>query len=238
MEQVWREKQVFVWIFWGKCRFLSWFGCIPPGRPPSISHIRWIHATLQARERYYTLFHYQPVVWTWHIAFIIFIFSFCLLLAHLFLYRLCTISQEQVARDGGERFLLITPRGLWETKTLEFGLESCRVCEVIVPWFIAESSVLWEEEHLWNLAILLMFPSFCCIPRGVYWKQPAGIAVCKQDLTAPQPSRLLYKHQCSMAPLYIHPKQQNSSWGWTSPLAILWGSTKSAAVALQNTVSK
>lgn len=54
-----------------------------------------------------------------HTAFIIFIFSLCLLLAHLFLHKLCTISQEQVARGGGERCLLITPRGLGETKPLE-----------------------------------------------------------------------------------------------------------------------
>lgn len=108
-EQGWRENRS---LCRGGSMFLLWFGCIPPGRPPSISHIRWIPATLQAREQHRTLFHYQPAAWMRHTAFIIFIFSLCLLLAHLLLYRLCTISQEQVARDGGERSLLSAPRGL------------------------------------------------------------------------------------------------------------------------------
>lgn len=86
----------------GKLRFLSWFGWIPfltsAGSMPCRQESSTAH------------FHYQPGVRMRHVAFIILIFSPCLPLAHLFLYRLCTISQEQVARDG-ERSLLITLRG-------------------------------------------------------------------------------------------------------------------------------
>lgn len=54
-----------------------------------------------------------------HPASVSFIFRLCLLLSHLLLCGLDTISQEQVARDGGETSLLMPPRGLGEAGFVE-----------------------------------------------------------------------------------------------------------------------
>lgn len=101
-EQLWRRQSLWNGVWEAICGFLPWFGCIPQEGsklPAQLLDPAGQHSPSAAAQML-------------HPASMSFIFRLCLLLSHLLLCGLATISQEQMARDGGETSLLIPAQGL------------------------------------------------------------------------------------------------------------------------------